>query len=198
MGWVGSRQFKKSWIGLGWVHLLLGWVGWVNKYGPMSISAVARAYTRGLGLYDQWDPGAKPLVLVGGQGKSPLKLKAISKTKWAILRSEFNYLTFWCFQIFRPLLLICYIVGGKVSVLGLCFGGWIVHVWGAIFVVFGGLSPRLSSRSRSSSACSSRALLEISGRCPSCYRNDSVKALTATTILMPVLQDVLIAQPTVS
>ena len=32
-----------------------------------------------------------------------------SKNKWAILRSRFDYLTFWCFLIFRPLLLTCYI-----------------------------------------------------------------------------------------
>ena len=38
LGWVGLRQFKKSWVGLG--PFAVG-LGWVNKYGPMSISDLA-------------------------------------------------------------------------------------------------------------------------------------------------------------
>jgi len=43
----------------------------------------------------------------GVEGQSPWSSNF--KTMLAILRSGFQYVTFWCFQIFRPLPLTCYI-----------------------------------------------------------------------------------------
>jgi len=53
-----------------------------------------------------WGPGAKPLVR--GQGRRPAKAESNLKTKLAILRFRFDYLTFLCFEIFRLLLLTSY------------------------------------------------------------------------------------------
>ena len=67
-------------------------------------SAVPRAYSGqwGRGLRHHWGPGA--MHLVRDQAAKPPEAESN-----LILRLEFDYFTFWCFQIFRPLLLTCYI-----------------------------------------------------------------------------------------
>ena len=91
----------------------------------------------------------------GVQGKAPghgirWNWKQFKSVKCAISPSGFDYLTFWWFPIFRPLLLACYIamplmqkhiLGGKTNLLESCFGGWIIHIWG-LSLVFEGLIPK--------------------------------------------------------
>ena len=80
-----------------------------------------------------------------GQGAKPPEAESNLKTKCAILRSGFHYLTFWCFQIFRPLLLTCYIplplmqkhiLCCKRNLLESCFRDGSIYVW-AICGIFG-------------------------------------------------------------
>ena len=40
----------------------------------------------------------------GVRGRSSPEAESNLKIKWAILRSGFDYLTFWCFRVFSPLL----------------------------------------------------------------------------------------------
>jgi len=62
------------------------------------------------------------------------------------LRSEFDYLTFRCCQIFRPLLLnyaanAKTYIGGQTNLLESCYGGWIIPIWGYMRHL-GGLAPK--------------------------------------------------------
>jgi len=72
-----------------------------------------------------------------GQWSEVKPLKATLKTKWSIMGCGFDYLTFGCFHIFRPLLLTCYIPMPLAlmrkhhwpNLLESCFGGLIIRVW---------------------------------------------------------------------
>jgi len=104
----------------------------------------------GSGAYAPCGPYAKLLVRRLGR-RSPTEAESYLKIKWAILRSGFDYLTVWCFQIFSLLLIACYIymplkqkhIYWAVKwIYWSCFGNWIIHVWG-LFVVFWGLSTTM-------------------------------------------------------